>query len=67
MKNCEVNIHSEANTVFASTYISFHKIGYLYANLCEYFEANMKQIMRINGVCEFTEKGQADIQDYPWY
>jgi hypothetical protein len=33
-----------------------HQIEYLFANLCEYFEANMKRMMRINGVCEYTEK-----------
>jgi hypothetical protein len=27
----------------------------LYSNLCEYFEANMKRMMRIIGVCEYTE------------
>ncbi len=31
------------------------KIKYLYANLCEYFEANMKRMMQINGVCEYAE------------
>ncbi len=32
-----------------------HKNEYLYANLSEYFEANMKRMMRLNGVCEYTE------------
>jgi hypothetical protein len=32
-----------------------HQIEYLYANLCEYFEANMKQMMQINCVCAYTE------------
>ncbi len=27
----------------------------MYANLSEYFYANMKRIMRINGVCEYIE------------
>jgi hypothetical protein len=34
---------------------SLHQIEYLYANLCEYFETNMKRVMWINGVCEYTE------------
>ncbi len=43
--------------IFASTNIRcnlyfLHQIEYLYANLCEYFEANMKQI---NGVCEYSK------------
>jgi hypothetical protein len=28
---------------------------YLHANLCEYFKANMKRMMRTNGVGEYTE------------
>jgi hypothetical protein len=28
---------------------------YLYANLCECFEAKMKRMVRINGFCEYTE------------
>ncbi len=32
-----------------------HQIDYLYANLCEYFEVNMKRIIRINGVCEYSK------------
>jgi hypothetical protein len=32
-----------------------HQIKYLYENLCENFEANMKRMMQINGVCEYTE------------
>ncbi len=32
-----------------------HQIERLYANLCEYFEANIKRIMGINGVCEYIE------------
>jgi hypothetical protein len=35
-----------------------HQIDSLYANLCEYFEANMKQMMRINGVCKYTETSE---------
>jgi hypothetical protein len=31
------------------------QIEFLYANLCEYFEANMKRMMRVNGYCEYTE------------
>jgi hypothetical protein len=37
-------------------FINFlHPIEHLYANLCEFFEANVKQMMRINGVYEYTE------------
>ncbi len=43
------------NQIFASTCICLHQIKYLYANLCEYFEANVKRMMRINGVCEYSE------------
>jgi hypothetical protein len=32
-----------------------HQIDYLYANLCEYFEVNMKRMIRINGVCEYSK------------
>jgi hypothetical protein len=31
------------------------QIEYLYANLCKYFEANIKRMIRINVVCEYTE------------
>ncbi len=31
------------------------QIEYLYGNLYEYFEANMKQMMRMNGVSEYTK------------
>jgi hypothetical protein len=53
MRKCQTNIRSEANIRF---YVHFlHQIEYVYANLCEYFMANMKRMMRINGVCEYTE------------
>ncbi len=32
-----------------------HQIKYLYANLSKYFEANIKRMIRIDGVCEYTE------------
>jgi hypothetical protein len=31
------------------------QIEYLYANLCKNFEANIKRMIRINGVSEYTE------------
>ena len=47
-------ICSEAN-LFAAKCIFLHQIKYLNANLCEYFKTNMKQIMQITGVREYTE------------
>jgi hypothetical protein len=44
---CEANIR--CNIYF------LHQIKYLYANMFEHFEANMKRMMQINGVCENTE------------
>ncbi len=38
--------------IFASTCI-LHQIKYLYANLCKYFEASMKQAMWLNDVCKY--------------
>ncbi len=53
MRKYQANIHFEAK-IRCDMYF-LHQIKYLYANLCEYFEANIKRIMRINGVCEYTE------------
>ena len=41
--------------IFASAYIVLDQIEYFYANLCKYFEAKMKRMMPINGVCEYTK------------
>jgi hypothetical protein len=51
MRKCEANIRFEVNIGFEAN-IRFkmcflHQIEYLYVNLCEYFEANMKRILRI--------------------
>ncbi len=46
-----MNICSEAN-ICCNMYF-LHQIEH--ANLCEYFEANMKRMMQINGVCKYTE------------
>jgi hypothetical protein len=32
-----------------------HQLEHLYANLCDNFEVNMMLMMRINGVCKYTE------------
>jgi hypothetical protein len=45
---------SEYSLVWENVFV-LHQIEYLYANLCEYLEANMKQMMRINGICKYTE------------
>jgi hypothetical protein len=53
MRKSEANICSEANIHCNMSFL--HQIEYVYANLREYFEANMKRMMRINGVCEYAE------------
>jgi hypothetical protein len=35
-----------------------HHIEYLYANLCEYFEGNLKRKIQICGVCKYTKTGE---------
>ncbi len=50
---CEANICSEANNCF--NFYCFASNRILFANLCEYFEANLLRMMRINGVCEYIE------------
>jgi hypothetical protein len=42
------NICSEMN--IPCKMYDLHQIQFFYANLCKYFEANMKQMMQINGV-----------------
>jgi hypothetical protein len=41
--------------IFWSKYLPVWENEYLHANLCEYFEANMKRLMWINNVGEYTE------------
>ena len=41
--------------IFVATCIFLHKIDYLHGNLCKYFEADMKLVMRRNIVCEYTK------------
>jgi hypothetical protein len=53
MRKSQANIRSEAN-ICCNMYF-LHEIEHLYANLCEYLEANMKRMMRKNGVCKYTE------------
>ena len=56
MRKSSANICSEAN-IRCNMYF-LHQIEYLYSNLCEYYEANMKGMMRINGDCEYTETSE---------
>ncbi len=53
MKKSSANIRSEA--IIRCNMYFLHQIEYLCANLCEYFAANMKRMMRINAVCEYIE------------
>jgi hypothetical protein len=47
---CEANICSEANNCFNMYCFASNRIF-----VCEYFEANMKRMMRITGVFEYIE------------
>ncbi len=49
----EANVRFEGN-IHSNMYF-LHKIEHLYANLREYFEVNMMRMMRIIGVCKYTE------------
>jgi hypothetical protein len=53
MRISEANIRSEAN-IFSNMYF-FASNPIFLCDLCKYFEANMKRMMQINGVCEYTE------------
>jgi hypothetical protein len=40
---------------YEKMYLFCIKSNMLYANLCAYFKTNMKRMMQINGVYEYTE------------
>jgi hypothetical protein len=61
MSKCEANFCSELNFCFNMYFL--HQIKYLYANLCEYFKANKEQMRRINGVCEYTETCEYEVNE----
>ncbi len=51
MRKYKANIRSEAKYSLQHVFVMY-QIKYLYENFCEYFEANVKWMMQINGVCE---------------
>ncbi len=52
MRKCEANIRCKylLQNVFV-----LYQIVYFFVNFCKYFEENIKRVMQINGVYEYTE------------
>ncbi len=61
-------VNIRLNAKFAeSKYSPVGESEYVHANLCEYFEANMKRLMRINGVGVYTETCEYEVSEKDQY